>query len=136
VSDLGTFGLAKAYGATRARWDRPRGPTGAIYGVVGPNGSGKTTALEIRADLRRPSAGRIELGVTRDAVAYCPDTAKFEPWLTAFEVLDVAAGLLGRPRPRACLVTCSNGSASWTLRIGVSAVSPAACVRASGSPPG
>ncbi len=74
-----------------------------MYGLVGPNGSGKTTALEILAGLRRPSAGRIELGVAKDFVAYCPDTAEFEPWLTAIEVLDVAAGLLGRPRSRAAL---------------------------------
>lgn len=78
-------------------------PAGAIYGLVGPNGSGKSTAFEILAGLRRPSAGRIELGVPQDSVAYCPDVAEFEPWLTAVEVLDVAAGLPGRPRPRAAL---------------------------------
>jgi ABC-2 type transport system ATP-binding protein len=79
-------------------------PAGSVYGLVGPNGAGKTTALEILAGLRRPSAGTVELGVARESVAYCPDAAEFEPWLTATEVLDVAAGLLGRPRPRAALV--------------------------------
>ena len=38
-----------------------------------------------------------------DAVAYCPDAPEFEPWLTATEVLDVAAGLLGKPRPASAL---------------------------------
>ena len=55
------------------------------------------------AGLHRPTAGRIELGVAPESVAYCPDVAEFEPWLTAVEVLDVAAGLLGRPRSRADL---------------------------------
>ena len=48
--------------------------------------------------MRRPSAGRIELGVAPDALAYCPDVAEFEPWLTAVETLDLAAGLLGKRR--------------------------------------
>jgi ABC-2 type transport system ATP-binding protein len=78
-------------------------PAGAVYGLVGPNGSGKTTALELLAGLRHPTAGRIELGVSPDAVAYCPDAPEFEPWLSAIEVLNVAAGLLGRPRSRADL---------------------------------
>ena len=49
--------------------------------------------------MRKPSEGTIELDVPPGSVAYCPDAAEFEPWLTALEVLDVAAGLLGRPRP-------------------------------------
>jgi ABC-2 type transport system ATP-binding protein len=104
LTDLRTFGLAKTYGATEALSGIDlEVPAGAVYGLVGPNGSGKTTALEILAGLRHPSAGRIELGVAQDSVAYCPDVGEFEPWLTAVEVLDVAAGLLGRPRSRAAL---------------------------------
>jgi ABC-2 type transport system ATP-binding protein len=104
LTDLRTFGLAKTYGATEALSGIDlEVPVGAVYGLVGPNGSGKTTALEILAGLRHPSAGRIELGVAQDSVAYCPDVGEFEPWLTAVEVLDVAAGLLGRPRSRAAV---------------------------------
>jgi ABC-2 type transport system ATP-binding protein len=105
LSDLRTFGLTKAYGTTQALAGIDlEVPTGSVYGLVGPNGSGKTTAFEILAGLRRPSAGSIELGVERDSVAYCPDSAEFEPWLTAIEVLEVVAGLLGRPRSRTALV--------------------------------
>jgi ABC-2 type transport system ATP-binding protein len=104
LSDLRTFGLTKAYGATLALSGIDLDvPEGAIYGLVGPNGSGKTTAFEILAGLRRPSAGRIEQGVEQESVAYCPDVAEFEPWLTAVEVLDVAAGLLGKPHSQAAL---------------------------------
>lgn len=74
-------------------------PTGSLYGLIGPNGSGKTTLLEILAGLRHASAGEVHLGVSHDAISYCPDVAEFEPWLSALEVLDVALGLLGRRRP-------------------------------------
>jgi ABC-2 type transport system ATP-binding protein len=89
-----THGLVKTYGATEAL----RGidldiPAGATYGLIGANGSGKTTALGILAGLRRPSAGEVRLG---GSVAYCPDAPEFEPWLTASETLQAAAGLLGR----------------------------------------
>jgi ABC-2 type transport system ATP-binding protein len=102
VSVLRTTGLVKAYGTAVALSGVDLEiPSGVVYGLVGPNGSGKTTLIEIIAGVRRPSAGTIELGVPQDRVAYCPDVGEFEPWLTALEVLDVAAGLLGRPRPRA-----------------------------------
>lgn len=99
-----TIGLAKSYGPTQALAGIDlEVPAGAVYGLVGPNGSGKTTALELLAGLRRPTAGQVLLGVALDEVAYCPDAAEFEPWLTATEVLDAAAGLLGRRRTRAAL---------------------------------
>jgi ABC-2 type transport system ATP-binding protein len=99
VSALTTSGLAKSYGAVEAlAWVDLDVPAGSIYGLVGPNGSGKTTALELIAGLRRPSAGTVGLAVPPEELAYCPDAAEFEPWLTAREVLDLASGLLGRPR--------------------------------------
>jgi ABC-2 type transport system ATP-binding protein len=75
-------------------------PSGTLYGLIGPNGSGKTTLLEIIAGLRRPSAGKVHLAVSPEAISYCPDVAEFEPWLGALEVLQVALGLSGRRRRR------------------------------------
>lgn len=101
MSALRTLGLTKTYGDRSALGGVDLVvPEGSLYGLVGPNGSGKTTLIEILAGLRRASGGTVDLGVGEGEVAYCPDVAEFEPWLTAAEVLDVALGLIGRRRPR------------------------------------
>jgi ABC-2 type transport system ATP-binding protein len=113
VTAVRTWGLAKTYGSTRALDGVDLDiPAGSVYGLVGPNGSGKTTALEILAGLRRPTSGRLELAMTPDRVAYAPDAPEFEPWLTAAEVVDVAAGLLGRPQSR-------DGAVAMLERVGL-----------------
>jgi ABC-2 type transport system ATP-binding protein len=55
-------GLRKAYGATVAvdGIDLDVGE-GEIFGVLGPNGSGKTTTIECIAGLRQPDAGSIQV---------------------------------------------------------------------------
>ncbi|HTW01336.1 MAG TPA: ABC transporter ATP-binding protein [Streptosporangiaceae bacterium] len=99
MSAVRTRGLAKAYGKTHAVAGVDLDvPAGTVYGLIGPNGSGKTTAMELLAGLRRPTSGQVELAMPQDRVAYAPDAPEFEPWLTAAEVVDVAAGLLRRPR--------------------------------------
>jgi ABC-2 type transport system ATP-binding protein len=67
---------------------------GSVFGLVGPNGSGKTTTLSMLAGLRRPTAGAIDLHVERSAIALLPDTPEFEPWLTGREVVDLARALV------------------------------------------
>jgi len=54
-------------------------PGGSIFGLIGPNGSGKTTTLRLLLDLLRPDSGRIEvlgdsrLSRSRDRVGYVPE---------------------------------------------------------------
>ncbi len=36
-------------------------PTGAVYGFLGPNGSGKTTTIRLLLGLLRPTAGSASL---------------------------------------------------------------------------
>lgn len=95
-----TTGLSKRYGDHLALDDVDLSvPEGSIYGLVGRNGAGKTTLLALLAGLRRPSAGTVDVGVPPDKVAVLPDTPWFDPWLTAFEVVDLARSLVAARRP-------------------------------------
>ena len=63
-----TRGLLKRYGSRVALNGLDlRVPTGSVYVLVGPNGSGKTTTLRILLDLVRADSGRAEL-LGRDTV--------------------------------------------------------------------
>lgn len=68
-------------------------PEGAVYGLVGPNGAGKTTLLSILAGLRRPTAGSVEIDAAVEERAVLPDAPRFDKWLTAREVVALAADL-------------------------------------------
>jgi ABC-2 type transport system ATP-binding protein len=54
-------------------------PDGAIYGFIGPNGSGKTTTLRMIMHILLPDQGAIEVlgsadtGAARDRVSYLPE---------------------------------------------------------------
>jgi ABC-2 type transport system ATP-binding protein len=91
---LTTSGLSKRYGGHAALDDVSISvPAGSVFGLVGPNGAGKTTLLALLAGLRHPTSGRVSFGVPTGKVALLPDTPHFEPWLTAWEVVDLARRL-------------------------------------------
>jgi ABC-2 type transport system ATP-binding protein len=71
-------------------------PAGAIYGFLGPNGSGKTTTIRLILGLLRPLAGRITvLGGEMPAeaprilarVGYVPEQPHLDATLTVREIL-------------------------------------------------
>ncbi len=95
-----TSGLTKIYGDTVALADVDlHVPRGRIYGLIGPNGAGKTTMLSIIAGLRRPTAGTVELAVSRQSLGVLVDTPLFDSWLTAREVVDLARNLTNPQLP-------------------------------------
>jgi ABC-2 type transport system ATP-binding protein len=78
-------------------------PTGKIYGLLGHNGAGKTTALRIAIGLTIPSAGKVLLSdvdveadpIKAKAVAgFLPDTPSYYPHMSC----DSFLAFLGRAR--------------------------------------
>lgn len=86
-----TVGLGKRYGDHQALDDVDLVvPAGGVHGLVGPNGAGKTTLLSIVLGLRRPTSGHVDHALARHQIAAVPDTPASEPWLTAYETVDLA----------------------------------------------
>jgi ABC-2 type transport system ATP-binding protein len=85
-------GITKRYGSTLALDAVDLSvQRGSVFGLVGPNGAGKTTLLGILAGLRKPTGGAFTVNARR--VAVLPDTPKFDPWLTAREVVGLSMNL-------------------------------------------
>jgi ABC-type multidrug transport system ATPase subunit len=68
---------------------------GDLSAFVGPNGSGKTTVLELLAGLRAPDAGTVShRGDAERSVAYLPQSPRFRSGFTARETVALYADLV------------------------------------------
>jgi Cu-processing system ATP-binding protein len=72
-------------------------PEGTVLGLLGPNGSGKTTTLKAAAGLIHPSAGEVWIGEpgrcpqepgARRAISYLPQKVSFPDAFTGREVVE------------------------------------------------
>lgn len=71
--------------------------SGRILGLMGPNGSGKTTFLKIIAGLQKPSGGNFKVCEknagyeTKKTVSFLPDRNTLYPWMKAIDAIDFYA---------------------------------------------
>ncbi|GGN36211.1 ABC-2 type transport system ATP-binding protein [Actinoplanes campanulatus] len=75
---------------------------GEVLGLLGPNGAGKTSVIKMMLGLVRPDAGEVMLlgrpntdPRSRERVGYLPELFRYQPWLTADEVLALHVRLAG-----------------------------------------
>ena len=104
---------------------------GMVFGFLGRNGAGKTTALRILSGLARPTAGTAHVlghdveratDAIRARIGFLPDVPGFYPWMTAREYLEFAGRLFGLDKAtldaRATALLEMAGLASVTTRVG------------------
>jgi ABC-2 type transport system ATP-binding protein len=99
--------LTKDYGSFRAldQLDLAVAP-GEIYGLLGPNGSGKTTALRLLLGFLQPTSGRALIAghdcwhasvAARQHVAYLPGELRLYENMTGRQLIRFLEGLRGQP---------------------------------------
>lgn len=77
-------------------------PRGSIFGLIGPNGSGKTTTIKSIINLVRPTSGTALIfgrnygeKEARREIGYMPETEKYPTYLTGRQFTDVLFKLSG-----------------------------------------
>ena len=99
-------GLTKSFGDLVAVADLDlRVPGGVVYGMIGPNGSGKTTAIKVMNGLLKATSGKawllgeevpVEEAVRR--IGYMPQEMAIYTDLTVHENLELFAGMYSMPK--------------------------------------
>lgn len=104
---LQTHQLSKRYGKVQALQNLGLSiPRGSIFGILGPNGSGKTTTLAIILGILRANQGHYEwFGEKPHArqqrrIGTLLETPNFYPYLNAEQNLNIVADIKGRGHDR------------------------------------
>ena len=90
--------LSKSYGSIRALSNVTLTlESGRIVGLLGPNGSGKTTIIKLINGLLTPDAGQVTIcgyapsPESKALVAYLPDSIYLNTWMTVQQIVDYFA---------------------------------------------
>ena len=107
---ISTHHISKKYGEKHALVDMSLTiREGEIFGLLGHNGAGKTTAVSVLTTLTKPTSGVAFINgfdaisqpkEVRGSIGYLPESVQFYEYLTAFENLDYLARLSGLRNPR------------------------------------
>ena len=88
-------GLTKSYGSFTALKNLDLNlERGRFIGLLGPNGSGKTTTIKLLNGLLQPTSGMITVDgaqpgrYTHSIVSYLPDRAYLSDWMKVADVID------------------------------------------------
>lgn len=108
--ELKLIQLTKQYGSKTAINHVNLSLCQGVYGLLGPNGTGKTTLMRLLCDLQNPSSGKItldgqeiaSLGESyRNLLGYLPQHFGYYPDSTAWDFLMYVAALKGISEPQA-----------------------------------
>ena len=97
-------------------------PSGSIYGLLGPNGSGKTITIRMIMGILLPDEGRVSLFGTdpdatrRSSVGYLPEERGLYKKMEDLDLLVFLAEIRGVPR-----ATGRSRAGSWLERLGLTA---------------
>ncbi len=99
---LKTHGLGKSYGGFWALQNLElEVERGSVFGLLGPNGSGKTTTLAMLLGILKPTQGSFEWFGSQYRPSYIKkigailETPNFYPYLTGFDNLKIVAKIKG-----------------------------------------
>ena len=98
--------LTKSFGGTHAlNGINLQVQKGRIVGLLGPNGSGKTTIIKLANDLLTPTGGEILIdgkkpGIeTKKIVSYLPERTYLNDWMRVHQIIELFSDFYGDFKP-------------------------------------